>query len=126
MKRTIEIRAEHVLDFQQSGMPAFESIYEVVDDHPALEVVDDETSLEAKFKVNLVKLLEADEKSASKFDPVITRLKRCATCWFDDEATDTLYLDYFVNDATKQAFRENFDFEVNCSPIALFHALQVL
>ncbi|MCA9816692.1 MAG: restriction system-associated AAA family ATPase [Cyanobacteria bacterium HKST-UBA01] len=126
VKRTIEIRAEHVLDFQQSGMPAFESIYEVVDDHPALEVVDDETSLEAKFKVNLVKLLEADEKSASKFDPVITRLKRCATCWFDDEATDTLYLDYFVNDATKQAFRENFDFEVNCSPIALFHALQVL
>lgn len=51
---------------------------------------------------------------------------RCATCWYLDEASDTLYLDYRVNDATRRAFRENFDFEVNHSPIALFQAFQVL
>ncbi len=39
---------------------------------------------------------------------------------------DTLYLDYFANDATRLAFRDNFDFEVNGSPIALFQAFQVL
>jgi hypothetical protein len=39
-----------------------------------------------------------------------------------DEATDTLVLDYWVNDATKQAFRESFD----GSALALFQAFQVL
>jgi len=126
LKRSVEISAEQVFEFQDASGPVFESVFEVADAHPALFDVDFETSLETKFKVDLVKLLEADERSADKFDPVITRLKRCATCWFDDETTDTLYLDYYVNDATKQAFSENFDFEVNRSPIALFHALQVL
>jgi restriction system-associated AAA family ATPase len=41
---------------------------------------------------------------------------------YEDEATDTLYLDYYVNEATKEAFRENFD----QSPVVLFQALQVL
>ena len=67
-----------------------------------------------------------DEKSADNFDPIVSRLKRCATCWFVDETTDTLYLDYFVNKATREAFSENFDFKVNQSPIALFQAFQVL
>lgn len=75
-----------------------------------------------RFTVNLIRQLEADETSATNFDPVITRLKRCATCWFIDEDSDTLYLDYYVNDATRQAFRDNFD----NSPLELFHGLQVL
>ncbi|PHR22849.1 MAG: ABC transporter [Desulfotalea sp.] len=93
-----------------------------------------------RYKVNLMKLLEADEKARQEatqeetssyvkygnFDPILTRFKRCATCWYEDEATDTLYLDYFVNEATSKAFLENFDFEVNQSPIALFQAFQVL
>lgn len=93
-----------------------------------------------RYRVHLIRLLEADEKvqeelrnqqekSATRyesFDPAVTRLKRCATCWYLDEASDTLTLDYRVNDATRQAFRENFDFEVNNSPIALFQAFQVL
>ncbi|MCB1805757.1 MAG: restriction system-associated AAA family ATPase [Candidatus Competibacteraceae bacterium] len=87
-------------------------------DNPALSV-DSETG---HYTVNLMKLLEADEHSAENFDPMVTRLKRCATCTFLDEINDTLYLDYYVNEATRKAFRENFD----QSPIALFQALQVL
>ncbi len=92
------------------------------------------------YTINLMRLLEADEKlqdelnqqsekSATRyenFDPAVTRLKRCATCWYLDEASDTLYLDYLVTDATRQAFRQNFDFAVNQSPIGLFQAFQVL
>jgi len=104
--------------------------------NPAL-YVEEETGTR---KVNLTKLLEADEKvrqeasedatlSFTKYEnytPIVSRLKNCATCWYVDEATDTLYLDYFVNEATRQSFSENFDFEVNNSPIVLFQALQVL
>lgn len=90
--------------------------------NPAL-TVDEESG---RYKVNLMTLLEADEKSADNFDPIVSRLKRCASCWFVDETTDILYLDYFVNEATREAFSENFDFEVNQSPIALFQAFQVL
>lgn len=79
-----------------------------------------------RYTVNLTKLLEADKDSADNFAPIITRLKRCATCFYVDEATDTLYLDYYVNEATRQAFRENFDYDFYKSPIALFQAFQVL
>lgn len=101
--------------------------------------LDTETS---RYTVNLMKLLEANDKQREeakrdlqpslvdleKIIPVVTRLKRCATCFFVDEDTDTLYLDYYVNVATKQAFRENFrDLDANGNPaLALFHALQVL
>jgi restriction system-associated AAA family ATPase len=90
--------------------------------NPAL-TKDSETG---RYTINLMRLLEADESSADNFDPVVNRLKRCATCWYVDEDSDTLYLDFYVNDATRQAFGENFDFEVNRSPIALFQAFQVL
>ena len=86
-------------------------------ENPALST-DTETGVR---RVNLIKLLEADKDSADNFDPIVTRLKRCATCSYEDESTDTLYLDYFVNEATKEAFRENFD----QSPVVLFQALQV-
>jgi restriction system-associated AAA family ATPase len=90
--------------------------------------------------VNLIRLLEADEQVRQEakeeekssfvkyenFDPIVNRLKRCATCWYVDEDSDTIYLDYLVNEATRKAFSENFDFEVNKSPIVLFQAFQVL
>ena len=85
--------------------------------HPAI-VKDDDTGI---ISLKLVKLLEADDDSAKNFDPMISRLKRCATCFFVDEDSDTLYLDYYVNEATKQAFQKNFS-----SPIELFQAFQVL
>jgi restriction system-associated AAA family ATPase len=81
-----------------------------------------EDESERRYRVNLMALLEGDDKP----DRIVSRLKRCATCWFIDEAIDTLYLDYYVNDSTRLAFRENFDFEINDSPIALFQAFQVL
>jgi len=90
--------------------------------HPAL-TTDSETGAQ---RINLMHLLEAGSDSAANFDPIVTRLKRCATCWFVDEANDTLVLDYRVNDATREAFRENFDYAFYQSPLALFQAFQVL
>lgn len=86
--------------------------------HPAV-IKDPDTNT---FTLNLMGLLEADARSAENFDPIVTRLKRCATCSFVDENTDTLYLDYYVNYATRNAFQDNFD----RSPIVLFQAFQVL
>lgn len=80
-----------------------------------------ENPITGDYQANLLKLLEADSNSADNFDPIITRLKRCATCWFEDEATDSLYLDYKVNHATYLAFQNNF-----ASALELFQALQVL
>ena len=67
---------------------------------------------------NLISLLEGGDVS----DKIIPRLKRCATCWYHDESSDTIYLDYYVNDSTKQAFKINFSND----PIELFQAFQVL
>jgi restriction system-associated AAA family ATPase len=108
IKRSIEISAEKASEFGS--------------EHSAITYNDENN----QYTLNLVDLLEANQDSSERFDPMITRLKRCATCYFVDESTDTLYLDYCVNDATKKAFTENFSFEVNKSPIELFQAFQVL
>ncbi|NTU49774.1 MAG: restriction system-associated AAA family ATPase [Desulfobulbaceae bacterium] len=55
-------------------------------------------------------------------EPSVNSLKRCATCWYLDESSDTLYLDYLVNEATRQAFRNNFSND----PLELFQVFQVL
>lgn len=54
-------------------------------------------------------------------ETIIQKLKRCATCSNYDSETDELYLDYWVNEETKQAFAHNFD-----SAIELFQAFQIL
>lgn len=69
------------------------------------------------YRLNLLHGLEGDERTS-----IIEKLKRCATLHFYDEATDTLILDYWVNERTKDAFRDNFD----GSALSLFQALQVL
>lgn len=119
LKRSIPISDEQILEFGERG----QSIEEIVQDRAPLMF---DLSGESDFHINLLHLLEATEQSAENSNPIVTRLKRCATCYYTDPETDTLYLDYFVNEATRQAFRDNFDFEVNGSPIALFHAFQVL
>ena len=129
IKRSIEIPAEVAAQFDD-GSAAVAGVavagravvgnYEF--NHPAL-TLDRETG---RYTLNLLQLLEASGHSADNFDPIVTRLQRCATCSYLDESTDTLYLDYYVNEATKQAFSENFDFDINKSPITLFQALQVL
>lgn len=69
------------------------------------------------YRLNLLQRLEGDERIS-----IIEKLKRCATMHFHDKSTDTLVLDYYVNEATKLAFRTNFE----DSALALFQALQVL
>lgn len=89
---------------------------EIIKDNPALSETDEPGS--TRYRLNLLQLLEADEKSSL----VVSALKRCATLSYIDDASDTLVLDYWVNEATRQAFRENFD----GSALALFQAFQVL
>lgn len=55
------------------------------------------------------------------FPDLIERFKRCATSFFHDVETDTLYLDYCVNTATKESFRNNFSFAID-----LFQFFQIL
>lgn len=69
------------------------------------------------YRLKLLHGLESDERTS-----IIEKLKRCATLYFHDEATDTLILDYLVNERTRDAFRDNFD----GSALSLFQALQVL
>lgn len=121
IRRSIEVDESQIPAFGSQDENKRETIEEIVRNHPALTVIEDESQTK-RYRVNLVQLLDGIDTS----DKIIPRLMRCATCWFLDEAGDTLYLDYRVNDATRQAFRENFDFEINNSPIALFQAFQVL
>lgn len=89
---------------------------EIIKGNPALSETDELGS--TRYRLNLLQLLEGDEKSSR----VVSALKRCATLYYVDDATDTLVLDYWVNEATRQAFRENFA----GSALALFQAFQVL
>lgn len=120
LKRSIDIDIDRLIEFGRKDKT--ETIEETFNSHPSIVVQEDELGRAKRYRLNLMKLLEADASSDKNFDPIVTRLKRCATCYFLDEATDTLYLDYYVNEATKEAFKDNFD----QSPIALFQALQVL
>ncbi|MFF7058188.1 restriction system-associated AAA family ATPase [Achromobacter spanius] len=69
------------------------------------------------YCLKLLHGLEGDERTS-----IIEKLKRCATLYFHDAPTDTLILDYWVNERTRDAFRDNFD----GSALSLFQALQVL
>ncbi|KPN20497.1 ABC transporter [Xanthomonas sp. Mitacek01] len=89
---------------------------EIIRGNPALSETDEPGG--TRYRLNLLQLLEGDEKSSL----IVSALKRCATLNYIDDAADTLVLDYWVNEATRQAFRENFD----GSALALFQALQVL
>lgn len=90
---------------------------EIVKGNPALYESDEQPG-GGRYRVNLLQLLQGGEESSL----IVSALQRCATLSYVDEASDTLVLDYWVNDVTKQAFHENFD----RSPLALFQAFQVL
>lgn len=89
---------------------------EIIKDNPALSETEDSGSM--RYRLNLLQLLDADEKSSL----AVSALRRCATLSYIDDPSDALVLDYWVNEATRQAFRENF---AN-SALALFQAFQVL
>lgn len=76
-----------------------------------------------RYRLDVLSLLEEQNpERQSKSQHALDALRRCATLEFHDEATDTLILDYWVNDATRRAFRESFGGDAR----ALFQAFQVL
>lgn len=84
----------------------------------------EETDTEAKrYFLPILKKFESDpdHDAETPFELVINRLRRCATSYFHDDETDCLYLDYWVNDATRKAFKNNFE-----SAIDLFQSFRIL
>jgi len=117
LRRSIPLEPEQLAAFASEDQNQRQSLDDIVRSNPALRVETDDQGTN-RYRLNLMQLLEGDEKSPL----MVSALKRCATLSYVDEATDTLILDYWVNDATKAAFRENFD----GSPLTLFQAFQVL
>ncbi|KTB69479.1 MULTISPECIES: restriction system-associated AAA family ATPase [Pseudomonas] len=114
LKQSIEISAKQATELTSGDYvePGY-SQESYFSDNPAISLNEERDS----YTVNLMYLLQGDERSS-----IIEKLKRCATLSYQDDATDTLVLDYLVNEATKESFRDNFD----ASPLELFQALQVL
>jgi len=121
IRRSIEIDQSQISSFDISGKHEPFDIDETIESHPALFESDIEEG-PRRFNVDIIKLLDGKREN----DKIIPRLMRCATCWYLDEASDTLYLDYRVNDATRQAFHENFFDEKHPPAVVLFQAFQVL
>lgn len=51
----------------------------------------------------------------------LANLKKCSTSWHLDQKTQTIWLDFFVNEATKAAFKEHFRSGLEC-----FHFFRLL
>ncbi|MGF7079125.1 restriction system-associated AAA family ATPase, partial [Mucilaginibacter sp. UYCu711] len=51
----------------------------------------------------------------------LDNLKKCATSWFVDNKTNTLWLDFYVDEATTEAFRSHFSSALEC-----FHLFRLL
>ena len=117
LRRSIGLRPEQLAAFASEDESTRQSLEDIVKGNPALHAETDELG-NTRYYMNLLQLLEGDEKSSL----VVSALKRCATLNYIDDASDEVVLDYWVNEATRQAFRENFD----GSALALFQALQVL
>ena len=117
LRRSIELRPEQLAAFASEDESTRQSLEDIVKGNPALHAATDELG-NTQYRLNLLQLLEGDEKSSL----LVSALKRCATLRYVDDASDALVLDYWVNEATRQAFRENFD----GSALVLFQAFQVL
>lgn len=89
---------------------------EIAQNNSALRVEMDDLGFNS-YRLNLLQLLEGDKKSSL----MVSGLKRCATLSYVDEATDTLILDYWVNEETRKVFAANFK-----DALELFQAFQVL
>ncbi|MFD0589413.1 restriction system-associated AAA family ATPase [Paenibacillus sp. GCM10027627] len=75
-----------------------------------VETIEDEYG-EIQYRIDITQNLNS----------IIRRLKNCSTCSYYDSVADELFLDYWVNDETKEAFAHNFE-----SAIELFQAFQTL
>lgn len=76
-----------------------------------------------RYRLDILRLLKETDRDLDKHSSLaVDALRRCATLEHVDEADDSLVLDYWVNDASREAFKANF----GNNPVALFQALQVL
>ena len=119
LRRRIELTAEQ---FEAFALENEKSVDVVTQRNQALSSFYDEEERRERYYLNLLHNVDKTEDSNEKIDPILERLRRCATLSYEDESNDTLILDYWVNNTTKQVFRENFSND----PLVLFQALQVL
>jgi len=119
LRRRIELTAEQ---FETFALENEKSVDVVTQRNQALSSVYDDEEQRERYYLNLLYKLDKTEDSNEKIDPILERLRRCATLSYEDNFSDTLILDYWVNEATKQAFRESFSND----PLSLFQAFQVL
>lgn len=117
IRRSIPLAPEQLTAFDSEDQNQRQTLDDIVKSNPALWAETDDNG-STRYRLNLMHQLEGDEKSPL----MVSALKRCATLSYVDEATDTLILDYRVDEATQQAFRENFD----DSALTLFQTFQVL
>lgn len=75
--------------------------------------------LEENEKYRVLDQLINEENEQDDKDKILDKFKNCSTCHF--EADDHLVLDFWVNQATKDAFHDNFD-----GIFDLFQAFQLL
>lgn len=74
------------------------------------EFIDDKTK--KSYKIPIIKLLEQNQ---------LANLKKCSTSWHLDQKTQILWLDFYVDNATKAAFKEHFRSGLEC-----FHLFRLL
>jgi restriction system-associated AAA family ATPase len=117
LRRSIVIDANQLVAFASENESQHETLDDIVRNNSALSAYEDEQG-NTRYRLNILQLLEGDNDSSK----IVSALKRCATLSYEDDTSDTLIIDYWVNDATKQAFRENFSND----PLSLFRTFQVL
>lgn len=114
LRRFIPLTATQVAAFADDERAALDAI---IANHPALSTTTDEIG-QTRYQLDILHLLQGD----NVFLPTIDLLQRCATLHYENPDDGTLILDYYINDATRQAFKANF----NDSPLKLFKTLQIL
>lgn len=91
------------------------------------KVIDIDKRKQPEFASVLEKRTDEDESSRTVLEltqnvkMTLEKLEKCSTTKYYDDDTDSLYLDYWVNDATREAFKLRFG-----SALDLFQALQIL
>lgn len=122
---------KHVLKpFEKEiGLTAIEQFRIIVRKHHRLYIHEDLfQSLSEKEQQDENKThIELSEKLKAAID----KLENCSTTKFYDDKNDTLYLDYWVNDATREAFQLHFGTAFSSAfesafGLGLFHTFQIL
>jgi len=117
-----EVGIEGLLQFRIILKKSIEIPVEQAEGFPEGFLIVEENDLDGSkaYRLPLLHAFESDADEKRKIG-LIDRLQRCATCSYHDIESDTLYLDYLVTDATREAFKNNFT-----SAIDLFQSLQIL